>query len=164
MEEKFVVAAAAGELERVRECIRRIGVNINWQDERGETALMKAARRGDGSVSMELVNAGANCDLTSESGNTALHFACKQGHRHIVRLLGVTGADVNVKNSKGNTPSHLAASRSELSVLDELNRLGCDWMITNKEGRNALEQAKHEKQPEAIKIITNMMAGIGTVD
>jgi ankyrin repeat protein len=160
MEEKFVVAAAAGEVERVRECIHRIGVNINWQDERGETALMKAARRGDGSVAMELMNARANCDLTNESGNTALHFACKSSHRQIVHLLGEAGADVNLQNSKGNTPAHVAASRSELAILDELNRFGYDWMIVNKEGRNALEHGRHRKQPEAVKIISNIMAGM----
>jgi hypothetical protein len=61
-------------LESVRLLLKR-GADVNAQDEYGETALMKACRRGHNDIIRELLKAGANRSIKDREGHVALDLA-----------------------------------------------------------------------------------------
>jgi ankyrin repeat protein len=67
---------------------------VNVEDNIGETALMKAARKGHLPVVRLLLDRGAFWSPTSTSGQTALSLAIDAGHQDVVGVLIAAGAKV----------------------------------------------------------------------
>jgi ankyrin repeat protein len=80
-------AAAEGQTERVAYLINRLGVDLDYKDEQGFTALHHAALNGREEAVASLRSAG--CDVNAESFNlgTPLHQAALKGRVNVVRLL-----------------------------------------------------------------------------
>ena len=101
------------------------GVDINWQDATGETALHTAARFGSMECARILL-AGSNSqkadfELTENSfAWTPLHIACVDGHLSIVELLIDAGADLNKPDASGWKPREHAALRGHLVIAEKL--------------------------------------------
>ena len=103
-------AARRGELEAVRELIRR-GADVDAVRGDGMTALHFAAERGHAEVARALIDAGAAVDAGTRIGRYApLHLAARGGHGAVVARLLEAGADPNAATTNsGVTPLHLAA-------------------------------------------------------
>ena len=80
-----------GNLRRVNSLLRR-GVNVNYQNYLGRTALMYASYEGRLDVVRELIKAGADVNLQTNDGMTALMYAGYRGHFEIVEALLEAGA------------------------------------------------------------------------
>jgi glycerophosphodiester phosphodiesterase len=101
------------------------GVDINYQDEHGETALHVAARFGyqecarillDGSEGHKM-----NMELAEKTyGWTPLFIASVDGHLSIVKMLVDRGADVSKPDLSGWSPQEHAALRGHLIVAKYL--------------------------------------------
>jgi ankyrin repeat protein len=65
------------------------GANIEMKDERGYTALMWAAARGESEVGLFLLERGANPKVKSKDGETALDLAKRSKSRALVSRLMV---------------------------------------------------------------------------
>lgn len=63
------------------------GADLNAQDQKGESALMKAAKQGHAALVALLLAAGANRELRDKRGKTALSKAMKNRHMDVARLL-----------------------------------------------------------------------------
>lgn len=97
------------------------GVDINWTDKTGETALHIAARFGHedcariilrGSSSQE-----ANIELAENSYSwTPLHVAAVDGSLSVIRLLVDAGADVSKPDASGWTAKEHAALRGHMDI------------------------------------------------
>lgn len=101
------------------------GVDINWQDATGETALHIAARFGHVECATILIEGTphqkANIELTESSFSwTPLHVACVDGHLDIVELLVAAGAEVNKADASGWTAREHAALRGHLVIAAQL--------------------------------------------
>ena len=139
----FIGAANAGNLEYIKIALNNPQIDVNYQcggvdgrNDVGDTALMKAARRGHVDIVKLLLNAGAdpnivdksqlnNCELGYEFGEskwgyTALMHAisannvydCTGKNRiEIVKLLLEAGADPNIQTLNGDTPLIEASQR-----------------------------------------------------
>ena len=59
----------------------------------GETAIMKASKRGDLDILELLLRAGADVNHTAENGSTPLLVAAEHGQLVVVRRLVGAGAD-----------------------------------------------------------------------
>ena len=95
-------------LEMMRKMIG-CGADVNVHNDRGRTALMNAAYRGETSIVRLLLKHGAQIDLRDKEGRTALLFAVDEGHTMTVRLLLERGADVHASRSTdGSTPLQLS--------------------------------------------------------
>lgn len=101
------------------------GVDINWQDDLGETALHLAARFGHEECAKILL-AGTNdqkadIELVEKTYSwTPLHVACVDGHLSIVELLLSAGADIYKYDASGWTAKEHAALRGHIVIAERL--------------------------------------------
>ncbi|KAI9832298.1 MAG: hypothetical protein M1819_004476 [Sarea resinae] len=101
------------------------GVDINYQDEQGETALHVAARFDHQACAKVLLegseNQKADTELTEKTfAWTPLFVACVDGHLGIVELLIEAGADIGKSDLSGWTPKEHAALRGHIEIAQRL--------------------------------------------
>ncbi|KAK5115613.1 hypothetical protein LTR85_009784 [Meristemomyces frigidus] len=101
------------------------GVEVNYQDQQGETALHVAARFGHDECARILLSSsgtfGVNIELAEKTyGWTPLFVASVDGHMEIVKLLVQKGAHVANKDYSGWTSQEHAALRGHLDVAKYL--------------------------------------------
>ncbi|CAJ2512108.1 Uu.00g077330.m01.CDS01 [Anthostomella pinea] len=101
------------------------GVDINWQDETGETALHIAARFGHVECAKVLLEGSdeqkANLELTEKSfAWTPLHIAAVDGHFTLAQILLDAGVDASKPDSFGWTAKEHAALRGHLRIAELL--------------------------------------------
>ena len=75
-----------GNLQKIKEEVEQ-GVNINIQDEFGDTALMWASRYGRLNIVKFLISKGANINIQDGAGRTALIWASMVGRLNVVESL-----------------------------------------------------------------------------
>lgn len=97
------------------------GVDINWQNHAGETALHIAARTGHDECARILLKGRSDqkADLELAENNfawTPLHIAAVDGHLSVAQLLVDAGADVDRLDSSGWTATEHAALRGHLAI------------------------------------------------
>lgn len=97
------------------------GVDINWQDNTGETALHLAARYGRDECARILLQGTtdhkADVELREKNfGWTASHIAAVDGHLAVVQLLLDAGAQADKLDSSGWTATEHAALRGHLAI------------------------------------------------
>ncbi|KAL7623642.1 Glycerophosphocholine phosphodiesterase [Parahypoxylon ruwenzoriense] len=106
-------------------CIVRMlveaGIDINWQDDTGETALHIAARFGHVECASILLKGSAeqkvNLELTEKSfAWTPLHISAVDGHLAVAKLLVGAGAEVGKTDSFGWNAKEHAALRGHLEI------------------------------------------------
>ncbi|MEM7496210.1 MAG: ankyrin repeat domain-containing protein, partial [Myxococcota bacterium] len=110
--DKLHWAAAAGDLEEVKQVASEEYVDVNHQAAGNMTALHQAATSGNLQVAKWLVEeAGAKTDLGDESGCTPLHAAACSGNLEIVKWLVTEGhVDLDQPDHEGHTALYWAAS------------------------------------------------------
>lgn len=103
------------------------GLDVNIQFDHGETALVAAAKSGNGALLSHLIRHGADPCINA-SGLNALMFACIYGHTDIVIRLRGTEIDWNSKTKTATlgkqrtevTALHLAAVNRDNNILEYL--------------------------------------------
>jgi len=101
------------------------GVDINWQDETGESALHIAARFGHAECAKTLLHGTADQEINIELAEnsfswTPLHVASVDGHLSVVEMLIAAGADVNKRDASGWTAREHAALRGHIDIARTL--------------------------------------------
>jgi ankyrin repeat protein len=98
------------------------GVDVNWKDRTGWTALMDASGCwGHIEVVKLLLDNGAEVNIQDNNGWTALMVATINGKVECVRLLLEKGADVSSRTMDGGTAKDLADGRVDIvQLLDEV--------------------------------------------
>ena len=101
------------------------GVDVNHQDDQGETALHVAARLGHAECAKALLDAEgkerASTELAESTfGWTPLFIACVDGQLGIVELLVSAGADVDRLDTSGWTAKEHAALRGHMEIAKAL--------------------------------------------
>lgn len=113
--------ATKSNYEPIVEMLVRAGVDINWTDKTGESALHIAARFGhDGCARIILQGSEsqkADLDIAESSyAWTPLHVAAVDGSISVVRLLVDAGADVSRPDASGWTAKEHAALRGHMDI------------------------------------------------
>lgn len=85
-EETLLDASIFGDGDIVEIMLER-NVNINIQDDVGNTALILASMEGHTEVVALLLNSDADKSIVNKYGNDALFYAKRRNHRNIIKLL-----------------------------------------------------------------------------
>ena len=153
--------------------LMEIGFDCNLPSANGETALMAAAKSGNGAILSTLLRYGADACLYS-SGRNALHFACLNGHKEILLLLRQTSIDWNSKSevtllgvARVNvTALHIASQLGDSSILEYLLKEGLMSNIDARTncGETPLFWAAAARQPQNASLLLSNSADATIVE
>jgi ankyrin repeat protein len=111
-------AASRGHAGVLDVLFRRGMIHPEARDDRGRTALMAAAERGDATCAQRCVDAGCDVDAAASDGVTAAMLAAGAGHAGCLNVLRAAGADLERRReSDGMTAMemHRARVREEVA-------------------------------------------------
>jgi ankyrin repeat protein len=119
---ELLIAAEEGNAQRVQGLLALPGIDVNYTNNIGNTALMRAAWYGHAAVvALLLAVDRINVNHANKYGNTALIGAAWSGHAAVVaQLLAVDGINVNHANEHGDTALIWAASNGHQPVVEQL--------------------------------------------
>ncbi len=89
--------------------ICKYGVDLNIQNNNGETALILAAEYKKADVVKYLVEQGCDLNLRDDKGQTAAIVAAKRGKDDVLKYLIENGCDLSIKDNDGKTVYHYAS-------------------------------------------------------
>ena len=151
----------------------RAGMPVDARDEKGQTALMIAAAKGQVNVINRILRQNkGTLNQFDKSGSTALMTAARQGREDVVRVLVEGGADVNftVPNRDGvATALQAAANVSETSdkqakVITYLVQKGADVKGKNKAGWFPLLFAAEQGRTDIAGLLIEKGASVNEAD
>ena len=85
-EETFLDAAVFGDEDVIKDILQK-NININIQDDVGNTALILACMEGHIQVVKLLVEANADKSVLNKHGNNALFYAKQKNYADIIKLI-----------------------------------------------------------------------------
>lgn len=116
-------AAQRADLQ-VIELLLTLGLPIDGVDDRGASAALHAAGRGDLELLLRLHDAGANLRLAAANGTTPFGAAALSGRHATLRWLAEIGIEVDAPQARKLTALALAAASGDGETLDLLLDLG----------------------------------------
>ncbi len=146
----FYDAAAAGQVERLRDLLASRPDLVNSYSGDGATPLGLAAFFGHKDVVELLLDRGAQINTLAKNPAfpfTPLHSAMSAGHKDIVTLLLERGADVNVREGGGMTILHEAAGLGNADYVRLLLDHGADPGAKTGGGKLPEDFARDRKFP-----------------
>ncbi|KAH3768040.1 Vacuolar protein sorting-associated protein 9a [Pelomyxa schiedti] len=140
-------AAYAGNMELVNWLLKKDGIYIDSQDERGWTPLMSCLNTGHFTIAQRLLSFGANPTICNFCKQTVLHFIarissvdkiCEEVTRSILKQSGI----VNNTNDTGETALMAACyTGASLHYISLLLEFGADPNLGNLRGETPLLKA-----------------------
>lgn len=118
-----------------------IGVDIQTQNDEGNTSLHLASLHSHLLVVRVLLEANASILAKNKLGYTPLHYAASSADSGLVSILLAGGVDVNVVANDGSTPLHLAALFGNEAAVGELLAAKADPNATDARNRIPLDRA-----------------------
>ena len=101
-------------------------VDLDAEDDYGETALHKAVREGHTEIAIALIAGGADVDAQDGYEDTPLHVAAREGYTRIATALIAGGADMGIREQDDYTPLYIAAHKGNTEVALALIDGGAD--------------------------------------
>ena len=153
---------------RVKQLVAK-GADLEAKDnEHGETALMKAASRGDVAVAAALVESGANVNAVDKNGSNALLYSLdRQNNAYgdeiatlptrraeiTRRLLLAKSLNVNAQNSDGETALMRAVTLKNIELIKALLARGADTSRNDVFGDTAFTLAYASENAEIERLL-----------
>lgn len=106
-QDDFWTLLERGETEKAQEFFKG-KMNVHAVDQKGRTALHRAAELGDYQLTAFMLSLNANLDVQDAMGRTALEIACIEQHADIADLLCQSGADIFLGSTLSSIPALLA--------------------------------------------------------
>lgn len=146
------VAAAQGDLTRVKSILAEKPELVDARDKDGWTALHMAANANQNQMIALLLAKGAEVNVKTleksgwrhskkEFGWTALHMAANAGNNQMAELLLANEAKANVKTNVGHTPLHMACIDGHKSMVELLITKGAEVNAITDTGHTPLKYA-----------------------
>ena len=153
----LMVACSAGNPTIVSRLVKLPGLDINDQDETGDTAAHRACYHGR----TECVRVLAETDRVDwnkadNSGETPLYSALAGGHSDIVDIIiQQPNLNYNVKTLTGETLGHAAAKGGDVKCLETLaSQESFDsWNVPDNRGDTPVMKALKEGKTEIVEIL-----------
>lgn len=122
------------------------GANVNALNRNGESALHRAALRGDAQLVRLLLANGLDVNAQTKSGAAALHGAAVSGSADAGGVLLSGGANIDLATQQGCTALHLA---KDAKVVALLVNAGADPLVKDDAGRDSIDLAIARKDIES---------------
>ena len=127
-----------------------LGVNVNYSNSEGQTALILASKAGHEEVVEMLISAGANINHHDINGNTALMFS---NTINIFLLLLPPHAHINFSIHESTTPLMIASDLGYLAVVESQLRLNNNPNVQNLSGWSAIIFASRNGHLQVTEIL-----------
>ena len=148
-ESAFLESSQCGDDEAVQ-FLLGLGVNVNYSNSEGQTALILASESGQDEVVEILLSAGANIHHQDKYGQTALMVSKAN---KIFLLLLQPNADINIMKHEGLTQLMIASDVGHLAVVDSLLRLNNDPNVQTKSGWSAIMFASSNGHLQVVELL-----------
>ena len=148
--------AKQNQLAIVKKLLEVKNINVNANDDEGNTALISATIGGRTDIVEALLEVKyIDVNAHSEGGDTALIRATIGGRTDIVKaLLNKQGIDVNIQGKNKNTALIIAASNGSTEIVKALlNKQGIGVNIQNNDGNTAAISAATNGHTEIVKAL-----------
>jgi ankyrin repeat protein len=123
-ESSFVECAKKGDVDAVKLFLAE-GIDTNAMNERGQTALIRAAEYQRTEVVTLLLGKGVDVNFVGgRYARTALMEAAGTGNCVIIKQLAEKGAEINAKDYESTTPLHFACMYGHVEAVRLLIELG----------------------------------------
>ena len=130
------------------------GMDVNLEDENGQSALITATLAGQDDLARLLLDSKADVSARTQKGMTALHAAAYVGDLTIAKMLIKHGADVNDQdNIAGITPLQAAAEEDHPALVKELVAAGADPKKVEVNGYTAGSRAGWREHWEIVRLL-----------
>jgi len=152
-ENNFTESAKKGDIEAVKLFLTE-GIDINAKNEKGQTALMRAAEYQRTAVVTLLLEKGADVNFRSQPmRRTALMEASSAGNIVIIKQLAERGAEINAKDLSNNTSLHFASMWGHVESVSLLIVLGAKPDIGGEQGKTPMMVAEQNGHAEVVQIL-----------
>jgi hypothetical protein len=145
----LIPAAKRGDLDQIQQLLRVEGVDVNFANEKDQTALHAAAENGHVEVVADLLAKGVDVNARNQQGQTPLHLAALEGHAAVVAALLAKGAAVNAMDVRDQTAlQHVLVEldpQKHAAVIGALLDAETDPQIGGDD-QNVLSLAKAKKE------------------
>ena len=92
-------------------------VDLNYRDEKGNTALHYACDEGNLKIVEILLNSNCDSNVVNNKKETPLHLASKRGYFDISKKLIEKGALLNIYDGENNSPIHYVCMNNYVELL-----------------------------------------------
>ena len=150
-ESAFLESSQCGDDEAVQ-FLLGLGINVNYSNSEGQTALILASEAGQDEVVEILLSAGANIHHQDKYGNTALMVSKEN---KIFLLLLQPNTDINITKHEESTHLMIASDLGCLTVVETLLRLKNDPNVYSKSGWSATMFASRNGHHQVVEILLN---------
>lgn len=155
--EPFMTAVATCRLATVKQFMAK-GANVRAVDDRGSTALHRAAQNKDAAVAKAMLAAGIPVDARTEQQMTPLYVAAGNDNRAVVDVLMKAGADpkkLGYKGEFGERDLGVAATArfKDTRLLQWFLDHGTDPNLSPNDGGTLLSMAVHDKNAAAVELL-----------
>lgn len=141
----LMFVAQAGDVQALKALIGSGEVNIDYQDDKGFSAVMVAALKGHVEAFRLLVYAGADVKLLNKSGETAFTLSELNQNRHLFEKVMLEFAlEKGNRNAGGFYALHCAARHGVLDAVKLLTSRGYDVNVPDGNGHTPLMLAARE--------------------
>jgi ankyrin repeat protein len=153
---QLILASFLDRAEIVKLLLAVPGININLQNEDGNTALITACMKGNAEiVKLLLAVPGIDINLQNNNKNSALTAAFTKRHIDVVKLLlTVPGIDVNLQNNYENTALFHASTNGYTEIVSLLLAVpGINVNIQCEKSYTALVAASFYGHSDIVKLL-----------
>lgn len=158
--EQLIAAAMSNDLVKVKDLLER-GVDADYTEKFGYSALMVAAFKGHADIAEVLLARGADTEKKDkEDAATALIRAAQNGHPKIVAALIQAGAQVNVQATSGVTALVAASFKNDIASVQALLDNAAQTELRHEGGRTALHTAARTGHTAAMALLLSHGADI----
>lgn len=146
------IAALFGSAQLAQMVLRARDMDINLQNDVGQTPLSVACKNGaltlvETLLAVKDVDVNAGRDTLT---GTALHSAAAFGHPKLVRTLLDRGADIHALTSRLHTPLHTAAEAGHVRIIELFLHAGSDVQAKTDTGTTALYRSIRSRNLDAL--------------
>jgi ankyrin repeat protein len=152
-ESNFIESSKKGDIKAVKMFLAE-KIDVNAQNERGFTALMRAAEYQRTDVVTFLLENGADVNIKNKRNDrTALMEASSSGNIVIIKQLVERGAEINAKTNTNSTALHFAAMWGHVEAVKLLIELGAIPDMPGELGRTPMVIAEQNEHAEVVKVL-----------